>query len=191
MVAAAVSRLPPVFSMDRRSKVKLLIVPLLPDELVLGRPIAFDRASHALSGGLVEQMDDGRIWLQPHLVTRIELVTLAENRDNLFAAELGENLGLRSRRLDHHDFGFGTVVRNGEMLRPHPVDHRPTVRIGGRGRKRQFDAVRSLENGAAVDPDLAIQEVHRRRTDETGDELIVRTVIEFERRTDLLDNAIM
>src|SRR5579872_7535354 len=130
-------------------------------------------------------MHDRRIWLEPDLVAWIELVTLAENRDNLFAAELGEDLGFRSGRLDHHDFGFGAVVRNGEMLRPHPVDHRPSVRIDGRGSKRQVDAVWSVENGAAVDLDLALQEVHRRRTDETGDELIVRTIIQFERRTDL------
>src|SRR4029078_4856000 len=47
----------------------------------------------ALSRGLVEKMDERRIRLQPDLVAWIELMTLAEHRDDLFTAELGEDLG--------------------------------------------------------------------------------------------------
>ena len=39
--------------------------------------------------------------------------------------------------------------------------------------------------------DLALEEIHRRRADEAGDELVVRLVVEFERRADLLDDAVM
>ena len=38
---------------------------------------------------------------------------------------------------------------------------------------------------------LALEEIHRRRADEAGDELVVRTVVEFERRAHLLDDAVM
>ena len=40
-------------------------------------------------------MHECRVWLQPDLVARIELVTLAEYGDDLLAAELGEHLGFR------------------------------------------------------------------------------------------------
>src|ERR1700761_270641 len=63
----------------------------------------------ALAGRVVEQMHQRRVRLEPDLVARTELVTLAEDRDDLLAAELGKHLGLRSRRLDHHDLGFGAV----------------------------------------------------------------------------------
>ena len=45
--------------------------------------------------------------------------------------------------------------------------------------------------GAAVRLHLAFEEIHRGRTDEAGDELVVRPVVEFERRADLLDDAVM
>src|SRR2546430_7468549 len=37
----------------------------------------------------------------------------------------------------------------------------------------------------------ATQKIHRRRADEAGDEQIVRTVVELERRADLLDQAVV
>src|SRR6185437_8827442 len=45
--------------------------------------------------------------------------------------------------------------------------------------------------GAAVRLQLALEEIHRRRADEARDELVVRPVVQLERRTDLLDNAVM
>ena len=62
-------------------------------------------------------------------------MTFAEYRDDLLAAELGEDLGFRSGRLHHHDFGFGAVIGDGEMFGPHAVDRRPAVGIGGRRRR--------------------------------------------------------
>ena len=38
---------------------------------------------------------------------------------------------------------------------------------------------------------LAFEEIHRRRTDEAGDELVVRMIVKLERRAHLLDDAVM
>ena len=43
----------------------------------------------------------------------------------------------------------------------------------------------------AIADDLALNHVHGRRADEAGDEEIVGPVVEFERRADLLDDAVM
>ena len=51
-----------------------------------------------------------RIWSQPDLFARFELVALAEDRDDFFPAEIGEDLGLRAGRLDDNDFSFGAFV---------------------------------------------------------------------------------
>src|ERR1700733_15130239 len=131
MVAATVSRPPPAFSRDRRSDVKLFIVPLLPF-VWLFWPVEYATTLKSLAGTLVEQMNQRRFRLQPDLVARLELMTLAEDGDDLLPPELGEDLRFRSRRFDHDDFGFRTVVSNREMLRPHPINRRPAVGIGGR-----------------------------------------------------------
>src|ERR1700710_2452138 len=115
-------------------------------------------------------MNERGIWFKPDLVARIELMTFAEYRDHLLAAELGEHLGLRPRRLHHHDLGFRAVVRDGEMLGPDTVDRRPAVGIRRCSGQRQLPAVRALEARTAIPLDLAVQEIHRRRADKTGDE---------------------
>ena len=51
-------------------------------------------------------MDEPRIGFEPDLVARLELVALAEHGDDLLAAELGDDLGLRAGRLDHLDLGL-------------------------------------------------------------------------------------
>src|ERR1700704_2165 len=94
---------------------------------------------------LVEQMHERGIWFKPDLVARIELMTFAEYRDDLLAAELGKDLGLRSGRLHHHDLAFRAVVRDGEMLGPDTIDRGTAVGIGRRSGERQFYAVRPLE----------------------------------------------
>ena len=62
----------------------------------------------------------------------LELVPLAEHRDDLLAADLREHLGLRAGRLDHDDLGLGAVVSDGDMLGPHAVDDGPAVGLGRR-----------------------------------------------------------
>src|SRR3984885_3715224 len=164
MVAATVSRPPPAFSRDRRSDVKLFIFPFLPC-VWLFWPVEYATTLKSLAGGLVEQMNQRRFWFQPDPVARLELMTLAEDGDDLFAAELGEHLRFRSRRFDHHDFRLRAIIGNREMLRPHAIDRGPAVRIGRRRRQRQLHAVRPFETGAAVGLDLAFEEVHRRSAD--------------------------
>src|ERR1700733_2624671 len=190
MVAATVSRPPPAFSRDRRSGVKLFIVPLLPF-VWLFWPVEYATTLKSLPGGLVEQMNQRRFWFQPDLVARLELMTLAEDGDDLFAAQLGEYLRFRSRRFDHHDFRLRTIIGNREMLRPHAIDRGPAVGIGGCRRQRQLDAVRPFEAGAAVGLDLAFEEIHRRRADEARDKLVVRPVVKFERRAGLFADDVI
>src|SRR3954454_4192684 len=110
-------------------------------------------------------MNERGIWFQPDLVARIELMTFAEHRDDLLAAELGEHLRLRARGFHHHDLGFRAVVRDGEMLGPDTVDRQRPVEIRRRADERQCYAVRTLEAGASVPLELAVQEIHRRRAD--------------------------
>src|SRR6266702_1552197 len=140
---------------------------------------------------LIEQMHERRVRLQSDLVARIELMTLAEHGHDLFTAELGEDLGFRAGRLDHDDLRFGAVIGDGEVFGPHAVNGGLALGIGGRRGQRQLDAVGAFEAGAAVRLHFALEEVHCRRTDEAGNELVGRRVIEFERRTHLLDDAVM
>src|ERR1700722_8510789 len=102
MVAAAASRPPPVFSRDRRSGVKLFIVPFLPFYWLFGRPVNTQQILKSLAGRLVEQMNQRRLRFQPDLVARLELMTLAEDGDNLLAAQLVEHLRFQSSQLDNH-----------------------------------------------------------------------------------------
>src|SRR5262249_59384830 len=103
-----------------------------------------------LAGRLVEEMHERRVRFEPDPVAGIELVTLAEHGDHLFAAEIGEYLGFRTGRLDHDDLGLGAVIGDGEMLGPDAIDRRPSVGIGGRRFQRQGDTPRAPQSGAAA-----------------------------------------
>src|SRR5436853_3714166 len=84
-------------------------------------------AIQSFASRLIEQMHERRVRLEPDLVARTELMTLAEYGYDLLAAELGEHLRLRAGRLDHDDLGLRPVVSDGEMLGAHAVDHRLAV----------------------------------------------------------------
>src|SRR5690242_4393468 len=125
-------------------------------------------------------MNELRIWLEPDLVARLELVTFAEHRDDLFAAKLGDNLNFGAGRLDHLDGGLGAVIGDDEMLGPHAVDRGASIAAGRRGGQRQARTAWNFELHFAVEPDGALQEIHRRRADETGDKKVLRLVVKFE-----------
>ena len=55
-------------------------------------------------------MHHPRIRLEPDPVARIELVALAEHRDDLLTAEPRKHLRLRSRGLDYDDLGLEAVI---------------------------------------------------------------------------------
>src|SRR3981189_1747761 len=78
----------------------------------------------------IEQMHETRIGSEPDLVARLELVALAEYRDDVLAGQLRHHLDFRAGRLDHLDGGLGAVIGDGEVLRPHPADDRAAVRAG-------------------------------------------------------------
>src|SRR4051794_10365559 len=73
---------------------KLLIVLSLRFYIYIGRLLLGSSSAslHAFARRLVEQMNHGRIGLQLHLVTRIELMTFAEDRDDLLTTELRKHL---------------------------------------------------------------------------------------------------
>src|ERR1035437_1108112 len=148
MVAAAASKVAPPLMSERRSVVKSVIFGILPVLLVLSSTNCFIENLYSLAGALVEQMNQRRIGLQPDLVTRIELMALAEHGDDLLAAKRGEHLSFRSGRFHHHDLGFGAVVRDREMLRPDAVHHRPAVGIGGGGEASERSAGLMRRRGA-------------------------------------------
>ena len=70
---AAIAAVPPLIKVRR---VKLLIV--VPPVVVL--------VAEAFPRRLVEKMNEPRIWLKPDLFARLELMALAENRDDVLTA---------------------------------------------------------------------------------------------------------
>ena len=100
---------------------------------------------------------------------------------------LATTWSLRAGRLDHLDLGLGAVVGDDEMLGPDAVDHGLPIAAGRRRGQGQTDAVGALEFQPAVGANRPVEEVHRRRADEAGDEQILWPIVELERRADLLD----
>src|SRR5579883_3378409 len=144
-----------------------------------------------LARRLVENVDELRVWLEPDLLARLELVPLAEHGDHLFTGELGYDLQFRAGRLHDMDLGFDAIPRQREVLGPHAENHRPVVGRMRRGGKREPHPARTFEPNAAIAADAALDHVHRRRTDEARDEYIVGAIVQFERHADLLDQAIV
>ena len=111
-------------------------------------------------------------------------------RDHVVTAAAGDDLRLRS-------IGSTTTT---STATPSPA----TIRCSGRtpsttgwpslatGAAATGSASRSdLKIAVAPSPYRALQEIHRRRADEAGDEQVVRTVVQIERRADLLDDAVV
>ena len=113
-------------------------------------------------------------------------MALAHHRRDFGAADLAEDLRVGAGGLDYDDLGVHPVGSDQQMFRPHAHDHLAPFQRG-RGRRRQQQAVRHPHLHAATACDqLALEEIHRRRADETGHEQIGRVVVELQRRTDLL-----
>ena len=89
-------------------------------------------------------------------------MTFAKHGDDLFAAQLGDDLRFRPRRLDHYDLGLGAVVRDGEVLGTDAIHGRPALGIGGRTTQWQLHTIGALKSQATVCRQLALEEVHRR-----------------------------
>src|SRR5262245_19019193 len=102
-----------------------------------------------------------------------DLVALAECGTDLTAAVPGDDLRLRARRLDDDNVGRNPIARELEMLGPDAVYHRAARRLGGNGSERKPVALRRLHR-VRVGRDPALDEIHRGRADEAGDEPIDR-----------------
>src|SRR5439155_5962202 len=111
-------------------------------------------SGESLSRRLVEQVDEPRIWFEPDLFARLELMPFAENRDQVLAARKArDHLDLGAGGLDHLDGGFHAVRRQQDMFGPDAVNCRPAVGGYGRCFDRQVQAARSFERDRAVPPD--------------------------------------
>src|ERR1700682_28745 len=107
-------------------------------------------------------MDELRIGFEPDLVARLEIVALAEDRDDVVTGEPRRDLDFGARRLDDDDLARRAVVGEREMFGPNTVDRGPPIRAGRLSGKRQFDSVGRFEGGGAVRADAALEEIHRR-----------------------------
>lgn len=61
-------------------------------------------------------MDEPRIWFEPDLVARLEIVPLAKDGGDLLAADFGGDLNLGTCWLHHDDLAWRAVVGQREML---------------------------------------------------------------------------
>src|SRR5450830_146564 len=175
---AAPSAVPP-FTKVRRVNI-VMVVP----------PFVFS-GNEPLPRSGIEQMHESGIGFEPDLVARLEGMAFAKGCDDLGIAELGDDLNFRTGRLDDPDHGFGTIVGDGEVLGPHAIDRFATLAAARRCGERQARAAGSFEFEFSIGANGAGQEIHRRRADESGDKQILRPVVEFQRRADLLDAAIV
>src|SRR5262252_188908 len=106
----------------RRVKSVMMLPPFILRSVSLPACGGGNLAVESFAGRPVEQVHEAHIGHEPHAVARLELMALAKDREHILAAELGNELGFRSGRLDHLDFGVDTVVLQGEMLWTHAVD---------------------------------------------------------------------
>src|SRR5689334_15850023 len=148
--------------------------------MVLLPPSCFGTFSdrEPLARRLVEQMNELRIGFEPDRVARLELMTLAKDGDDLLLADAGDDLDLRACRLDHLDGSLHTVGGEDEVLGADAVDHGAALVRGAHAAERQPQAIRSLDMCHSVGADRTRQQIHRRRTNESGDEQIVGPVVE-------------
>src|SRR5690606_31974953 len=75
------------------------------------------------------------------------------------------------------------------MLRPHTENDRVGWRVSER--RAQRNGMLSKHEAAICIVQPALEEIHRGRAKETGNELVLRPVIKFEWRPDLLDVSVV
>ena len=143
---------------------------------------------------LVEQVNVGRIDGERHLVARLQRRPAVRLDDDLGIANAHDELRFGAGRLDDDDLAGHAamrVTRELEMIGPHAVGD--GLAVGARTRtERPAHAVGRFDVRHPVGPaQRALHDVHCRRADELSDEQIVRTVVQLERRADLLDDAVV
>src|ERR1019366_6521514 len=132
---------------------------------------------------------EGEFRIQPYGLARFEFMPLAHHCGNVGAAYLAEYLRIGAGGLDHHDFRVHPVGPDQKVFGAHADDNlAPFLRRRSRCGKEQAVGHLHLQTGAVPDQ-LALEEIHRRRADEAGDEQVRRVVVEFQRRADLFGLA--
>src|SRR5262249_12676407 len=152
--------------------------------------------------GRVDQVHVIDIGIEPHGLARAADAVRVDPGANLLAVHGEEHHGLHAHGLDHvdrHRKGARLAVAAGalgDVLRPQAEQELAAdgIAIARRARSRHRQADRVRQPGAQPGSVLlqpARHEVHRRRSDEAGDEARRRMVVEFLRRADLLDAPVM
>src|SRR5688572_24503765 len=97
----------------------------------------------------IEQVNLVAERFEADLVARLERMTLAEHRDDLFAAgEPRIDLHFRAGRLDHHDLRGEAALTEREMLGPEAEGDRLAIARRRRRRQRQAHAALADKRGA-------------------------------------------
>src|SRR5262245_34963511 len=93
-----------------------------------------------------------------------------------------------AERLQHADSagGRGRRVTDDDMLRTHTEHNFASAEIDGDGRWQRLFETRTTEAGSSRGAlDLAFDEIHRRRAEETGHKLRQRMIVDFKWGTEL------
>src|SRR5471032_2853101 len=81
----------------------------------------------SFSRRFVEQMDELRIWFEPDLVARLEIVAFAKDGHNVVTGKPRCDLDFGSRRLDDDHLARRAVIGNRKMFGPDTVKRRPPI----------------------------------------------------------------
>ena len=108
-----------------------------------------------------------------------------ENADDLLLAQSRGHHCLGAGRFDDDQFRLYAGQIESKVLRPYAVN--PTLSVGKcLAAERQNDAVIGSESFRR---NLAVEEIHRRSADETGDKHIRGGIVEFKRHSYLFDDG--
>jgi hypothetical protein len=126
-----------------------------------------------------------------YLCARREVMALAEHGRNVLPVVPAGDEGVHASGLHHDHLGRdAAVVRKRQVLGPGAEHDRQAVR-GGRSGGGQARAVLEFHpSRSVVAADSARQKIHGRRTDEAGDELVGRVVVQLQGAAGLLDAAV-
>src|SRR5579872_2174050 len=138
----------------------------------------------ALPSRRVEQMHQCRIRRDAYRLAWLRRNALAKCTDHRCAGELRHHLRLRPGGLDDMHLGRQSAGAQLKVFGTYTVYCRLAIRTVAAIWQRQSLTAGRTERAAF---DLALQEIHRRRADETGDKKVRRTVIQLEWCTDLFD----
>ena len=139
-------------------------------------------------------MNACRVRDQRYRIPGHDIQPLGGNDPHDVATHVGVQVRFKAGRFDerYRSGKPGLPVSDSEVLRPQAIDDFRTRPRGGARRNRQGQIRPGIDDGTRFAlRDRARDEVHGRRTEEIGHEHGRRSIVELERRTQLLDPAIV